>query len=117
MADCSQGSQCQHHTAGELELAAAALWDPSWLVIEEQLGQKLCLWMLGAFGEKGFTLGLTQACWLLASSSADAWVLLLLESSFPLLQLACTSIHVRTPYNKPQQDRISQNNSKENRQG
>lgn len=97
-----------------MELAAAALWDPSWLIIEEQLRQKLCLWMLGAFGEKA--LELMQACWLLASSSADVWVLLLLDSSFPLLQLACTSIHVRIPYNKPQQDRVSQSNSKENRQ-
>lgn len=102
---------------GSVELAAAALWGPSWLIIEEQLRQKLCLWMLGAFGEKDFTLGLMQACWLLASSSADVWVLLLLDSSFALLQLACTSIHVRTPYNKPQQGRVSQSNSKENRQG
>lgn len=74
------------------------------------------MWMLGAFGEEDFTLGLIQACWLLASS-ADVWVLLLLDSSFPLLQLACTSVRLRAPYNKSQQDRISQNNSKQNRQG
>lgn len=73
--------------------------------------------MLGPFDDKDFTLGLMQACWLLASSSADVWDLLLLDSSFPLLQLACTSIHVRIPYNEPLQDRISQSSSRENRQG
>lgn len=37
---------------GTVELAAAALWDPSWLVTEEQPRLKLCAWMLGAFDEK-----------------------------------------------------------------
>jgi len=42
---------------GSVELAAAALWDPSWLVTEEQPRQKLCAWMLGAFDEKALYPG------------------------------------------------------------
>lgn len=42
---------------GSIELAAAALLDPSWLVTEEQLRWKLCAWMLGAFDEKALYPG------------------------------------------------------------
>lgn len=42
---------------GSIELAAAALWDPSWLVTEEQPRQKPCAGMLGAFDEKALYPG------------------------------------------------------------
>lgn len=37
---------------GTSKLAAAAPWDPSWLVTEEQPRPKLCMGMLGAFDEE-----------------------------------------------------------------
>lgn len=42
---------------GSIELATAALWDPAWLVTEEQWRQKLCAGLLGAFDEEALYPG------------------------------------------------------------